>query len=151
MNLSTTSSSGVSSIASSKTTAASSITSSAAKISAPARTASYGVGWTVDLDGAPVYLNAYDREEGRVLSSVTVTFSIEPPSSETRLTARSWVRGRLNSWFWSFMRIERASGWPIQIGRAVLVLDLEDDYRAGGKEVEVDPVYGHSGEAVGAH
>src|SRR3712207_9232390 len=33
----------------------------------------------------------------------------------------------------------------------VLVLDLEDDYRAGGKEIQVDPVDGHPGEAVGAH
>src|ERR671917_218402 len=34
---------------------------------------------------------------------------------------------------------------------AVLVLDLEDDDRAGGKEVHVHAVDGHLGEAVGAH
>src|SRR5215210_4417016 len=33
----------------------------------------------------------------------------------------------------------------------VLVFDLEDHYRAGGKEVHVHPVDGHLGEAVGAH
>src|SRR4028119_1970405 len=84
------------------------------------------------------------------------------------------------------MRIERASGWPIQIGRsrfssstlrratgrlvvelreerarlrvgdpdrqvAVLVLGLEDDYRAGAKEIQVDPVDRHPGKAVSAH
>jgi hypothetical protein len=34
---------------------------------------------------------------------------------------------------------------------AVFVLDLEDYYRAGAEEVQVDPVNGHLCEAVGAH
>src|SRR5215212_9300176 len=34
---------------------------------------------------------------------------------------------------------------------AILVLDLEDYYGARAKEVQVDPVDGHLGEAIGAH
>src|SRR5215217_104070 len=108
LNLSTTSSSGVSSI-----------TSSEAKISAPARTARAMASEGLESISTtrPSITTLMVAKKVESLSSVTVTFSMEPPSSVTRLTARSWVRGRLNSWFWSFMRIDRASGWPIQIGR----------------------------------
>jgi hypothetical protein len=32
-------------------------------------------------------------------------------------TSRSWVSGRGAEAPWSFIRIDAASGWPIQIGR----------------------------------
>src|SRR5215216_6824480 len=119
LNLSTTSSSGVSSMASSKTTPASAITSSEAKISAPERMAramaSDGLESTSTV--LPSISSLMVAKNVESLSSVTVMLSIEPPNSLTRLRARSCVRGLTNSWFCSLNKIERASAWPIQIGK----------------------------------
>src|ERR687894_2011036 len=113
----------------------------------------YGVRWPrVDLDGAPVYLDAYGREEGRV-----------PQLGHRDLLHRAAelvdeVDGQVVSQGAAELLVLELHEDRTSLGLTdpdrqvtVLVLDLEDDYGAGGKEVQVDPVDGHPGEAVSAH
>ena len=97
----------------------SSTTSSAAKICASQRTASAIASdgresistsvpsWTIVIRAKYVFSR----------SSVTVTLTTSPLSSETTSVSRSCVIGRCGLAPCSFIRIAAASGWPIQIGR----------------------------------
>ncbi len=54
-------------------------------------------------------------------SSVTATRVHSTSSSPSISERRSWVIGRGVEAPWSFMRIAAASGWPIQMGRNLLL------------------------------
>jgi hypothetical protein len=154
LNLSTTSSSGASSIASSKTTAASSSTKSAANMVCPgANSDRDGVrGPRVDLDGAAVHLHVQGCKEGRVPecgdgyplqstaelgNEVDGEIVGEGPAELLILELHKDGAG---------LRLADPD-WQV----AILVLDLEDYYGARAKEVQVDPIDGHLGEAIRAH
>ena len=86
------------------------------------------------------------------LRSVTVIRVMEPPSSETRFTAR-FVGERA----WELLVLEFHEDRPRLVLAdpnrqvSIVLLDLEDNYGARSKEVHVYAVNGHPCETVGAH
>src|SRR5215216_1270339 len=113
----------------------------------------YGVGRPgVDLDRLALYLEPYGGEEGRVLE----LGHRDPLHRAAELVDEAQgevVRQGPDELLVLELEQDRAGLRLADPDRqiAVLVFDLEDNYRAGGKEVHVHAVDGHLGEAVGAH
>ena len=120
MNFSTTSS--VSSTSCSNSIADSAITSSAAKIGAPERTARAiaSLGRESISSSRPPVTSVIEAKNVFSRNSVTATCVQRTSSSPSMSQSRSWVIGRGVCAPCSFIRIEAASGWPIQIGRNLL-------------------------------
>src|SRR5215213_5487459 len=113
----------------------------------------YGVGWSrVDLDGAAADLEAYGREESRVPQLGHGDLLHRAAELCNQVDGKIVGKGPAELLVLELHQ-DRARLWLADPDRqvTVIVLYLEDDYGAGGKEIQVDPVDGHPGEAVGAH
>ncbi len=92
----------------------------------------------------PATLRVIEAKKVFSRSSVTDTCVHLTSSSPRMSQSRSWVIGRGVPAPCSFIRIDAASGWPIQIGRNLLPVDrLQEHDRLLANHVEADAVDHH--------